>query len=167
MTLARERALAGAPAGSVVVADYQSEGRGTHGRTWLAAPGTCLMFTILLRPAVDASALEPLPRLVSASVCATVNAAFHVGAVVKEPNDILVNGRKLCGVLCTSHVRGSAVDWVLCGIGLNTTMRLDQLPLDSATSLLTEGVEPPPHSAILNLLLDDLCWLLEPRFGDE
>jgi BirA family transcriptional regulator, biotin operon repressor / biotin---[acetyl-CoA-carboxylase] ligase len=160
MTRARELAVAGAPAGRVVVADYQSAGRGTRGRIWLAEPGTCLMFTVLLRPALAPGALEMLPRQVSESLADALHAKLGLACVVKEPNDILVHGRKLCGVLCTSQVHGSSVEWVLCGIGLNTNMAADQLPLETATSLLAEGVAVLPHNELLALLLGSLTWLL-------
>lgn len=160
MTRARELALVGARTGTVVVADYQSEGRGTRGRTWLAEPGTCLMFTALVRPTLAPASLESLPRRVSESLAEVLGETFGLACIVKEPNDILVNGRKLCGVLCTSQVLGQSVEWVLCGIGLNTCMTTEQLPLKMATSMAVEGVTPPPHHELLPLLLDRLAWLL-------
>lgn len=160
MERAAELALEGAPAGMVVVADFQSQGRGTHGRVWHAPHGTCLMFTILVRPAVQPDHLSELPGRVAASLSALLRTEFGVSLEVKPPNDVLVSGRKICGVLCSSRVTGPSVDWVLCGIGLNTWMRDDQLPVDTATSLLVEvGDGIMPHPQLLELILSRLVWL--------
>jgi BirA family transcriptional regulator, biotin operon repressor / biotin---[acetyl-CoA-carboxylase] ligase len=160
MDRARDLAEAGAPAGTVVVADFQTAGRGTHGRVWLAPPGSCLMFTLVARPALTPAELEHLPLRVSESLARALRDCLGVPCLVKEPNDILLAGRKLCGVLCTSHIVGEDVRWVLSGIGLNTHMTREQLPLATATSLATEGVVVPPHQELLPALLESLVWLL-------
>jgi BirA family biotin operon repressor/biotin-[acetyl-CoA-carboxylase] ligase len=159
--MARATALAeqGAPSGLVIVADFQSSGRGTRGRTWQAPPGTCLMFTVLGRPALPAPALSDLPMRVAEAIGTALDRRFRLACTIKPPNDLLVNGRKLCGVLCTSRVVGEDVRWVLAGIGLNTCMQPAQLPVETATSLLIEGVEPPPHAVLLEWLLDELAFL--------
>lgn len=161
MTRARELAVAGAPPGTVVVADYQSAGRGTQGRSWSAPPGSCLMFTLVANPRVrDATELGTLPRLIANSLVGLLDERFGLRAEIKEPNDILIGGRKLCGILCLSHLVGDHASWVICGIGLNTTMTTAQLPIPEATSLALEGVTVPPHPELLELLLARLTWLL-------
>ncbi len=159
MTRAHELAEAGAKAGTVVVADYQSHGRGTRGRIWSAPPGTCLMFTIIARPDIEPARLECLPRRVSASIADVLQEDLGLHCAVKEPNDLLVRSRKLCGVLCTSHIVGQRVAWVLCGVGLNTFMTTEQLPVENATSLLIEGTDVPAHAELLERLLVELDWL--------
>ena len=166
MTRASELASAGAAAGTVVVADFQSQGRGTHGREWHAQPGTCLMFTLLARPHLEPRDLEHLPAGIAESLAQALSSATGIQAVVKEPNDITVNGKKLCGVLCSSRVTGEHVEWVLCGVGLNTSMSENQLPVETATSLLCEGVDPlPTHEDLLTALLSSLEWLLTTEAG--
>lgn len=160
MTRARELALDGAPSGTVVVARFQSDGRGTRGRPWHAAPDSCLMFTIIARPRLAPESLERLPLQVSESIAEVLRSELGLVCVVKHPNDILVGGCKLCGVLCISHLVGQTVEWVLCGIGLNTTMTREQLPVDTATSLAIESVTAPSHDELLPKLLDGLSWLL-------
>ena len=162
MTRAEHLATSGAPDGMVVVADYQSSGRGTYGRRWLAPPGTCLMFTLVCRPTVTPASLEAWPRRVSESIARALSEQLGLACAVREPNDIMVRDRKLCGVLCTSHLVGSHVDWVLVGIGLNTAMREDELPLPTATSLAVEGVSVPGHVELLDLLLGRLGWARGP-----
>jgi BirA family biotin operon repressor/biotin-[acetyl-CoA-carboxylase] ligase len=104
MTRARELAESGAPAGAVVVTDYQSEGRGTHGRIWLASPGSCLMFTLLVRPKISPSTLIDIPLRISESIAECLRDGYGLACEVKPPNDIMAGGKKLCGVLCTSHL---------------------------------------------------------------
>jgi BirA family transcriptional regulator, biotin operon repressor / biotin---[acetyl-CoA-carboxylase] ligase len=118
------------------------------------------MFTVIARPILAPTELEHLPRLVGASIAEALRDGVGLCCTVREPNDILVNGRKLCGVLCTSHVMGTQVEWVLCGIGLNTFMTMDDLPVREATSLAIEGVSVPPHEDLLGMLLRRLEWLV-------
>jgi BirA family biotin operon repressor/biotin-[acetyl-CoA-carboxylase] ligase len=159
MTRARELAESGAPAGTVVVADYQSEGRGTHGRTWLALPGSCLMFTLIARPKLPIATLTEIPLRISESIAACLLEEYGLHCDVKPPNDILVGGRKLCGVLCTSHLVGKRLEWLLVGIGLNTRMSESDRPMETATSLAIEGVVVAEHDDLLRLVLGRLDWL--------
>jgi BirA family biotin operon repressor/biotin-[acetyl-CoA-carboxylase] ligase len=159
MDRAAELAEGGADAGIVVVADYQRAGRGTHGRSWLAPPGACLMFTILLRPSVTPDALSVMPAHIGQSIADALNVMFGLDCTLKHPNDIVCGGRKLCGVLCTTRVVGEHVAWLLCGVGLNTFMTHDALPHAHATSLVLEGARVPPHAEMLAALLERLEWL--------
>ena len=160
MTRARELAESGALAGTVVVADYQSEGRGTHGRTWHAPLGTCLMFTLIARPDIPVATLTDIPLRISESIAAFLRDDHGIDCVVKPPNDILVEGRKLCGVLCTSHLVGERLEWLLVGIGLNTRMTVADLPLEAATSLAIEMVVVTDHDDLLRRVLGRLGWLV-------
>lgn len=163
MDRARELAERGAPAGTVVVADFQSEGRGTRGRSWHAPPGSCLMFTLIARPRVRPAALTDLPARISESICGYLQQTLGLDCTVKPPNDIVVADRKLCGVLCTSKIVGERVEYVLCGIGLNTRMTRDQLPLQTATSLLVELGECPAQDELLDGLLKDMAAVFLDR----
>jgi BirA family biotin operon repressor/biotin-[acetyl-CoA-carboxylase] ligase len=162
MTRARELAESGAPAGTVVVADYQSNGRGTHGRTWLAPPGSCLMFTLIARPDLPVATLTDIPLLISESVANCLRDEYGLDCYVKPPNDILVGDRKLCGVLCTSHLVAERLEWLLVGIGLNTRIRETDRPLETVTSLAIEGVDVADHDALLLRVLGRLDWLIDP-----
>ena len=165
MVRARELAESGAPAGTVVVADYQTDGRGTHGRTWLAPPGTCLMFTLIARPDIPVATLTEIPLRISESIAACLRDEFGLDCRVKPPNDILVGNRKLCGVLCTSHLVGERLEWLLVGIGLNTRMTVADLPLEAATSLSIEGVVVVDDDVLLRRVLSRLGWLVGPEAG--
>ena len=160
MTRARELAESGAPTGTVVVAGYQSDGRGTHGRSWLAPAGSCLMFTLIARPDIPVATLTAIPLRISESIAACLRDDCGLDCVVNPPNDLLVGDRKLCGVLCTSHLVGERLEWLLVGIGLNTRMPVEQLPLDTATSLRIEGVSVIEHPDLLQRLLASAGWLV-------
>jgi len=161
MDRARELAEQSAPAGMVVVADFQSAGRGTRGRIWQAPPGSCLMFTLIARPSLEPPALADLPVAVGASIAHYLQVALNLDCAVKAPNDIMVGGRKLCGVLCTSKIVGERVEYVLCGIGLNSQMTAEQLPLETATSIRVELGWCPTHAELLAGLIAELGWLVE------
>lgn len=161
MVRAGELAEQGAPSGTVVVADYQRAGRGTRGRTWIAPPRTCLMFTVLGRPRLAVTDLELLPLRVAECVATALRTQLGVDCLVKHPNDVVIDGKKLCGILCSSRVAGDEVQWVLSGIGLNTTMATAELPTVDATSLAILGGRVPPHEQLLEMLLDELVWLVE------
>ena len=116
---AADLARAGAPEGVVVVADHQTAGRGRLGRTWEAPPGSSLLMTVLLRPALDAARLHLVTMavaLAAADACVEV-AGFAPG--LKWPNDLVVGDRKLAGILAEAGFEASVPQWVVVGIGLN------------------------------------------------
>jgi BirA family biotin operon repressor/biotin-[acetyl-CoA-carboxylase] ligase len=116
---AADLARAGAPEGVVVVAEHQTAGRGRLGRTWEAPPGSSLLMTVLLRPTLDAARLHLVTMavaLAAADACAEV-AGFAPD--LKWPNDLMVEDRKLAGILAEAGFEGNAPQWVVVGIGLN------------------------------------------------
>ncbi|MCB0883059.1 MAG: biotin--[acetyl-CoA-carboxylase] ligase [Thermoleophilia bacterium] len=105
----------GAPEGLVIGAEHQTRGRGRRGRDWRANPGDALLFSVLLRPGGDIETAGALPVLAAVAV----TDALGPGAGVIWPNDVVVNGRKVCGILCEMGADESGVDWVVAGIGIN------------------------------------------------
>ncbi len=103
--------------GLTIVAEHQTHGSGRKGRTWLAEPGTSLLFTTILPHPVQARDLWAVPFWTVLALRAAV-AEFGIEATVVWPNDVLVAGRKLAGVLCTSRVAGDTA-WAACGVGVN------------------------------------------------
>lgn len=163
MERAAELARAGEPEGLVVVADYQTAGRGTHGRSWIAPRGTCLMFTFLLRPGVSASDLSDLPGRVAALAAAGLAIRTGLDIDVKPPNDLVVKGRKLAGILCISHVVSGEARWVACGVGLNTMLERPDPATPNATSLALEGVTCVSHHELLRCFLSGFDGLRSGR----
>ena len=156
MDVAEELALAGAPAGTVVVADEQTAGRGKPGRVWLAPAGSCLLFTVLLRPPLEVARRPTLSREVAERVRAAVAELTGLTMHVKDPNDVMVNGRKLAGILCQTSIQGEMLEHLLIGIGLNVNIPASQLPLETATSLLVETGTPHDREQLLHAILAQL-----------
>jgi BirA family biotin operon repressor/biotin-[acetyl-CoA-carboxylase] ligase len=129
-----QRLLDGAREGAVVATDEQTEGRGRLGRTWHAPLGSSLLFSIVLEPDVPADRLPELSLVAGAAVADALAARANVETSVKHPNDVLVGGRKVAGILAES-----ADGRVVLGVGVNVTQSRDELPVDTATSLALEG----------------------------
>ena len=124
----------GAPAGSVVVADEQTRGRGRLGRTWFAPPGTALMFTYLLRPSVES--VTYVGMMGALAVCEVVESYGVRSCGIKWPNDVQIEGRKLCGILPEAAWQSDELIGVALGIGLNASVDFLQTPFsDTAISL--------------------------------
>jgi BirA family biotin operon repressor/biotin-[acetyl-CoA-carboxylase] ligase len=157
-------ARAGAPEGSVLVAEAQTAGKGRQGRVWTAPPRSGLTFSMLLRPTVPAARQTWLPLLTGVAVAAALervtaradagdfgSAAAGSGPLrpaLKWPNDVLAGDRKLGGIL----VERSG-DAVIVGVGLNVSLRPDELPIPSATSLVIERSAVTDRGMLLRAIL--------------
>lgn len=164
---AKRLASAGAPEGAVVVAIGQSAGRGRQDRTWHAEPGKNLTFSIILRPPIDPASLGIVSLFASVAVANTVSALSGKRAGCKWPNDVLVGGKKISGILCESVISGKAANPVIVGIGLNVNQ--DDFPDDIAprtTSLLLESGAALDLPAALATLLGDLEAFYQPDAAD-
>ena len=160
MDLAAERAAAGEPAGLVVVAEEQTQGRGRHGRRWEAPHGTSLLFTVLCRPSLALVQDERLSVRVAERVAAAIARVTGLRAAIKEPNDLLVGDRKLAGILLQSRIEGQRLDHLLIGIGINVNVPPEQLPLPTATSILAETGCPVDRRALLLAVLEELSRIV-------
>lgn len=133
-TRARELAAAGAPNGTVVTTDEQTEGRGRQGRAWTAPAGKALLYSAVVRPLDPGDAL--LPLAVPLAVCAAAEELQPgIECAVKWPNDVQVDGRKLAGVLIEARPQDG---WAVIGVGLNLAISRDEFPpelRETATSL--------------------------------
>jgi BirA family biotin operon repressor/biotin-[acetyl-CoA-carboxylase] ligase len=144
--------------GAVVVADEQTEGRGRLGRRWEVPAGTSVLCSVQLRPAVDPSRYPQL-TVVGAEACAdAIRAVTGLEPTLKHPNDVLIVGRKVAGIL------GESSDGrVVLGTGINVNVPADELPADvqiPATSLLAETGGPVDR---IELLVEFLA-ALERRY---
>jgi BirA family biotin operon repressor/biotin-[acetyl-CoA-carboxylase] ligase len=134
----------GAPEGTVVVADAQTAGRGRLGRTWVSRPGLNLYLSILLRPRIVPAAAPQL-ALVAGLAVAEAFEEEGAAAAIKWPNDVLLGGRKACGILTELEAEADRVDFVVVGIGVNLNSVAEDFPFElraRATSLrLARGRE--------------------------
>lgn len=141
--------------GTVLVAEYQSAGRGRHGRTWSAPPRSQIAFSL----GVGAAGLPPaawgwLPLLTGVAVVDAVRATTGISPGLKWPNDVLVGEGKLGGIL--AEVAPGPDPAIVVGLGLNVTLTADEAPDPRATSLLMLGSTMLDRSALLGSILAEL-----------
>ncbi len=120
MDAAHALGAAGAPSGTLVLADEQTAGRGRQGRVWLSAPGTGIWLTLLVRPA-DESGLEVLSLRVGLAAARALDEFATDSVRVKWPNDLYVGSGKLGGILVEARWRSARPEWVAVGIGVNVS----------------------------------------------
>jgi len=155
-SVAAEQARAGVSEGTTITADHQSAGRGRLRREWFSPPGDNLYVSIVLRPTVPPWRVGQLPLVAGVALLKALDAHWpDLGALVKWPNDILVEGRKLCGILCESEAETDVVHHVIVGIGLNLNTRVFPAELrDVATSLRIETGDEVSRPALLAEVLN-------------
>ncbi len=161
-------ARAGAPEGTVLVAERQTAGRGRLGRLWESPPRAGLAVSVLLRPVgVPAARYGWLPLMAGTALVETVRKVSDVDAYLKWPNDLLLPGDRKCGGILAEVIEPGAV---VLGIGLNVSLREDELPRPDATSLGLAGA-PTDRDPLLRQLLRSLelgygQWLTGPVRDD-
>ena len=158
---ARAHAESGAGAGTVIVADTQSEGRGRQGRGWDSPPGG-LYVTALLDAGLHANLL---PLVAGVVIAETIRDGFGVEAMLKWPNDVLIGGRKVGGVLVDADWSGDRRGVILLGVGVNLNNAIPKL-LEEATSLSEEAGEEIDVDAFLESLLERLDGILTTLEAD-
>lgn len=146
----------------VVTAAGQTGGRGRFGRVWHSPPGAGLYVSFLLFPAWDARWSVLLNAAAALSVVRTLrNLAPGLSLRIKEPNDVLVNGRKISGILVELATQGVRIDWAVVGIGLNVLQHSFPPDLPHATSLALEGVNVESAGSLLAPLTHEFEALLK------
>jgi BirA family biotin operon repressor/biotin-[acetyl-CoA-carboxylase] ligase len=127
-----------APEGLVVVTDEQTAGRGRQGRTWWDRPGESLLFSVLLRPDLPLARFPLFGIAMACAVAEVAGEAARAPLAVKWPNDVLHEGKKVCGVLAESRSSGTGSSYVVIGAGINVNQDAASFPIeirDRATSL--------------------------------
>lgn len=152
--LVADRARAGAGERLVVVTEHQTAGRGRLDRTWHTPPRAALTFSVLLRPRQPPAAWPWLPLLTGVAVVSALRDA-GVPADLKWPNDVLLDGRKLAGIL-TERYDTPAGPAAVIGIGLNVTTTAEELPVDTGTSILLGTGAAPERTGLLLAIRDRL-----------
>ncbi len=124
--------------GTIVIAEEQTAGRGTHGRTWQGNKENAT-FTIILYPKCDVSKIGELSIKIAEAICNAINEEYGHELEIKEPNDIMVNNKKIAGILTETITRGERVEELYIGIGLNINQQKFPEELQEiATSLKKE-----------------------------
>ncbi|MFC1989271.1 biotin--[acetyl-CoA-carboxylase] ligase [Chloroflexota bacterium] len=137
MGVAKQEAQQGAAEGTVIVAGEQTAGKGRLKRVWLSPRGSVAL-SVVLYPSL--SCLPYLIMIASLAVVRSIETVTGLKSQIKWPNDVLINGRKVCGILIESDVQGNKVNYTIIGIGINVNLRLADFPeiLPVATSLSDE-----------------------------
>ena len=136
---ASRMASEGEPEGNVVISEYQTKGRGRLGRKWVSPKGKGAYFSIILRPDILPREVSFITLLSSLSVAKTVREAINLPAFIKWPNDILVNGRKVCGILTELNGEQDKVNFVVVGMGININTKKELLPEGASSLALEKG----------------------------
>ena len=132
-------ALDGAPEGTIVIANKQTAGKGRRGRSWEAEAGTSLLFSLLLRPKIAPDAAPQITLLMAMAVTRVIREWTGLEAKIKWPNDVVVNAKKVCGILTEMQLKNGDIDYVVVGTGVNVKQTSIPTELEnSATSILLE-----------------------------
>ena len=136
----KELAMNGAEEGTVVCADMQTAGRGRRGRNWVSEKGDSLLFSLLLRPDISPDKAAQITLLMALAVTKVLRESYEFAAMIKWPNDIVVNNKKVCGILTEMYPDADGKYFVIVGCGINVGQK--EIPNDLqgvATSLLLES----------------------------
>lgn len=138
--VAKQFAVHGAPEGTVVISEIQRKGRGRKGREWFSPKGGVWM-SIVVRPKVTPSQAAPLTLITGLAVAKTLSHLYSLECRLKWPNDVLINEKKVCGVLTEISAEIDRINYVIIGIGINANINADSFPdefRNSATTLKNE-----------------------------
>jgi BirA family biotin operon repressor/biotin-[acetyl-CoA-carboxylase] ligase len=139
--IAKQMAEKGAFEGAVIISEEQTSGRGRLNREWSCPYGKGLLMSLIVRPRVKAALLPQLTLITAVAVCNTMVNLANIEAGIKWPNDILVNGKKVCGILAEAKLDKNLVDYAVVGIGINVNLTEADFPSSYraySTSLLLE-----------------------------
>lgn len=155
MVVARELARKGAKEGTIVIAESQTRGRGRLGQEWLSPKGG-IYFTLVLRPKISPAYAPRINLMASVAVARTIRKLFGLKAELKWPNDVLIEGRKVCGILAEMEAEMDKVNFINLGIGINANTSTSQYE-KMATSLKEELRKEISRKQLLNSLLKEIA----------
>ena len=158
-TYARRLAEQGARDGELVIADSQTDGRGRLGRHWVSPPNVNLYLSFVLRPTLPPARAPQITLMAAVALAETLKFFLPVPPSIKWPNDIIVNGKKLAGILTEVNCGTDSVEFVILGIGVNVNYPVDLMPEEirqRATSVLAECQNKVSREDLLQRLIQDL-----------
>jgi len=162
-TYARARAARGAAEGEVIVAETQTAGRGRLGRRWESPPCANLYFSVILRPALAPAEAAQLTLMAAVALADAVAGFVPCAPAIKWPNDILIEGKKLAGILSEAACTAERLEYVVLGVGININYPRHLMPEElrgRATSLLEEAGCPIERESLFRRLIQhlDRCY---------
>ncbi|GAF65265.1 biotin--acetyl-CoA-carboxylase ligase [Bacillus sp. TS-2] len=162
--IARELVLKGAKEGEVIITNEQTAGRGRLGRAWHTSQQKALAFSLLLKPAILPRDVPKLTLVTAVAVIRAIKELTKLPVQIKWPNDIILNGKKLAGILTEMQSEADSVHCIIVGIGLNVNQTEEDIPTelkDIATSLKMEGGQEYRRAALLAKILEEIECLYE------
>lgn len=154
---AKKMAKAGAAEGTVVVAEAQTGGRGRLGRAWQSQKGGGLFFSVVLRPEAVPAKCSSFTLAAAVAVKDAINELYELNAKIKWPNDILLNGKKLCGILTEVNIEDGIADFMILGVGVNVNNAcFDDKLKDKATSIFLELGVLTDKQKLLDAILSNI-----------
>lgn len=156
---ARLLAEEGAPEGTLVIAEEQTGGRGRQGKRWYSPARKGIWMSLLLRPQRPLSFAPQLTLLTAVAVCRAIRKVTGVDAGIKWPNDLLVQGKKICGILIESVGEDERIKYCIAGIGIDVNVELEELPTELhtvATSLKIESGQTQSRATLISAVMNEL-----------
>ena len=129
-TMAKALASQGEMEGTVVIAEEQTGGRGRLGRQWISPKGTGIWMSMILRPEIEPSEAAKITQVAAAAVTMAIRESTGCDAGIKWPNDIIINGKKVCGILTEMSGELNSVNFIVLGIGMNVNVNREDFPLE-------------------------------------
>ncbi len=153
---AKELAEEGAPDGTVVIAEEQFKGKGRRGRLWCSETGSAVAMSILLKPDFSPEYASNLTLIMGMAVNKTVRELCGADSFIKWPNDIVINGKKLCGILVEMATEEKEIRYVVCGVGINVSNRsFPEEIKETATSIFLETDREVLRQDIIKSILEN------------
>lgn len=153
-TVAKSLAREGAKEGTLVVADKQNSGKGRLGRVWSSPARQAISMSLILRPQIMPSKASQLTLIAGVSICEAIEKVTGLNAQIKWPNDIVVNGKKICGILTEMSAQVECIEYVIVGIGVNVNIKAFPETLPYASSLALEGNKEYSRKEIIAYFLE-------------
>ncbi|MGH7875441.1 MAG: biotin--[acetyl-CoA-carboxylase] ligase [Candidatus Binatia bacterium] len=169
-TRARGLADEGAFEGEIIIAEAQTAGRGRLGRRWASPPFANLYLSLILRPKLPPAEVPQVTLMAAVALADTIDGFVPVAPMIKWPNDIIVEGKKLAGILTELSCSEGRADYVILGIGINLNYPMEMMPEEirsRATSVLQLSGRPVSRECVLKRLIHDLdrCYGELEDFG--
>lgn len=168
-TYLKKRAAEGAPEGTVVIANAQTAGRGRLGRSFASAPGLGIYMSMLLRPDAGPGCVQSLTAGTAVAVCRAVESVCGVSPEIKWINDLYLKGKKICGILCESAVKGEKPEYAVLGIGLNVITRPQDFPEElrgTAGSIYSQTGVVYERGRLISAMISELGSMYETWKAD-
>ena len=153
-TLAKQLARDGVAEGTIVVAEEQIAGKGRQGKVWSAPKGTGIWMSIVLRPKLEPQYASQLTLLAGLSMCTAIRDVTGLEAMIKWPNDLVLNNKKITGILTEMSAEIEGINYVVIGIGVNVNIMEFDEDLTHATSLALEGGKKYKRSKLIRRFLE-------------